>query len=118
MKNYAKFLVLFALISFEISIYGAAENLSLGYLHNKILEETVPELKDFNTKLRALFLIKDRAAKIAATKDLLNFVNETKNKLNHEIETKKMTPAQINAIKNVLNIIERRTSKLQKINLP
>jgi len=114
MMNYAKCLLLVAFFSYEISLCNDADNLAIGYLHDKVLEETVPELKGFNNKVRALFVIKDNTKRIRATNDLIKFVADTKSKLNFEIKALKMTAAQIKAIKMALGIMERRASQLSQ----
>lgn len=113
MKNYAKCLLLLAFVSYEIYIYNASGNVAIRYLHNKILEDTVPEFKEFNTKLRALFVIKNEKQKAIATQDLLTFVNSVISKLNYEIKTMKMTAAQVKAVKLVESIMKRKTSTMK-----
>jgi len=114
MKNYAKCLLLVAFFSYKISLCNAPDNGAVGYLHDKILEETVPELKEFNNKVRELFVIKNNTEKIKATNYLIKFFADTISKLNSEIKTMEMTTAQVKAIKMALGIMKRRTSQLGK----
>jgi len=114
MKNYAKYLMLFIFIFYYEFLSSSIDN-AVGYLHNKILEKTVPELKEFNNKLTELFRIKDNGEKIKATKQLMNFVQETRKKLTNEINAKKMTPAEVKTIKMALGIMRRRIGKLEAV---
>lgn len=114
MKYYVRNLLLICIFS-GISLIYPISNPAVGYLHDKILEKTVPELKEFNNKLTQFFRIRSHDAKVKASEDLLNFVDQTKKKLNYDINAKKMTPAQTKAIKMVLGMMKRKASKLKQI---
>ena len=108
MKNSAKYLILLAVVFFDNFTKGATADIVIGYLHDKVLEDTVPELKEFNARLTHLFRIKDPLEKSKATKGLFNFFSQARQKLSYEMKSKKMTLAQVKATKIVLDVMKRK----------
>lgn len=108
MKN--KILLFLLLISIT-KLYS--ENALIVHLNNQILENTVPEFKEFNEKIRKLFQTQNQEEKERMVQEIKDFadklISNLKNRLNSD---KELTLAQKKSIQEVIYKIEEKLKKL------
>lgn len=109
--------LLFLLNIFEDKLYSALPKSSMviGYLHNQIHEETVPEFKIFNEKIKKLFQNQSSQIRETMIKDIQNFGNQLIIKLENKLEfNKDLTLAERKTIEEVIYKIKEKLKKLVK----